>query len=116
MQNIINQIPLALLNGSISIATLQTTLQTAFANGTGSIQDIGAAVGNIFTEAGQLDIGGLFTAVGTAVGAVNDGVATAGDIFSGITGVFGDATATVGDIVSAFNLTGLIPQPAPGPV
>lgn len=115
LQNIINQVPLALLSGQISISQLQSTLQTAYANGTGSIQDIGAAVGNIFTEAGQLDIGGLLTAFGTAVGAVNDGAATAGDIFAGVTTALGNGAATIGDIVNSFNLTALIPQPRPGP-
>jgi hypothetical protein len=115
LQNIIDQIPLALVSGGLSVQTLQSTLQTAYANGTGSIQDIGAALGSVFTEAGQLDIGGLFTAVGTTFGAINDGVATAGDIFSGVTGVLGSTASTVGDIVNAFNLSALIPQPRPAP-
>lgn len=115
LQNIINQVPLAVLNGQISVTSLQSALTTAYANGTGSIQDIGAAVGDIFTEAGQLDIGGLFTAFGAAVGAVNDGAATAGDIFTSVTAALGNTAATVGDIVNSFNLTALIPQPRPPP-
>jgi hypothetical protein len=115
LQNLLDQIPAALLNGSISVTQLQSTLSTAFANGTGSVQDIGAAVGNIFTEAGQLDVGGVFTAFGEAFGAITDGVATAGEIFGGVTGALGGTALTVGNIVSAFNLSALVPQPRPGP-
>ena len=115
LQNIINQIPVALLTGQISLQTLQNTLETAFANGTGSLQDIGAAVGNVFTEAGQLDIGGLFVAVGDVFGAINQGAVNAGTIFQNVATVLGSSAATITQIVSAFNLTALIPQPAPPP-
>lgn len=116
LQDLLDAIPAALLNGSISISQLQSTLLTAYANGTGSIQDIGAAVGNIFTEAGQLDVGGVLDAFGTAIGAITDGVATAGEIFGGITGSLGGAALTAGNIINALNLSALIPTPQPGPV
>jgi hypothetical protein len=113
LQNIINQLTPALLNGTIAISQLQTTLQQAYNNGTGSIQDITDAVGQVFTSAGALDLGGLFTALGNTVGAVTDGAADAGQILSGIGTALGNGAATVGDIITALNFTALIPTPQP---
>jgi hypothetical protein len=115
LQNIINQLPAALLTGQISVQTLQNTLNTAFANGTGSLQEIGAAVGEVFTEAGQLDIGGVFTALGDVLGALNNGAVTAGTVFANVAGALGSTASTVTDIINAFNLAALVPQPAPPP-
>lgn len=115
LQNIINEIPTALLSGGISVNQLQSALQTAYANGTGSIQDIGAALGTVFTDAGQGDIGGLFTAIGTTFGAINSGAINAAQILTNVTAALGNTATTVTQLISAFNLSALIPQPAPGP-
>jgi hypothetical protein len=114
LQNIINQIGPALVNGTVSVAQLSTTLQTAYANGTGSIQDISNAVGEVFTSAGALDLGSLLTALGDTAQAVSSGVTNTGDILGGVGTALGNGASTIADIITALNLTALIPvsQPA----
>ncbi|KIV99028.1 uncharacterized protein PV09_09254 [Verruconis gallopava] len=115
LQNIVDTIPAALLNGSISVSKLQTALQQAYNNGTGSIANITSAIGTVFTEAGQLDIGGLFTAIGNAATAVTDGVATVGEIANGVGSALSSGVSTLSGIISALNLSALIPTAQAGP-
>jgi hypothetical protein len=109
LQSIVDQIVPLLTSGLIPTSTIASTVQRAYSNGTGSTQDITDALGGLLTSAGSSSLGKLLTSIGSALGAVNDGAATAGSVISGVGSVLGNGAVTITDITNVLNLLALAP-------